>query len=84
MTLLSSRTTALGRVDRAGSGGLIAGRDVAMGQVGRHAGVGGFWDPFRPPNPSFRGQRTITHGRSISGLEGGVCNETLASSSPTV
>ena len=31
-TLIRSRSTALGRVDRAESGGLIAGRDVAMGR----------------------------------------------------
>jgi hypothetical protein len=41
----------LDRVDRTGSGGLITCKDVAMGRVGRHAGVGGFLGPVPPSKP---------------------------------
>jgi hypothetical protein len=76
MTLLSSRTTTLGRVDRAGSGGLIAGMDVAMGRVGRHAGVGVFLGPVPPSKPILsRAEEDCPHALYF-GVGGGVCNET--------
>jgi hypothetical protein len=61
-TLLCSRTTALGGVDRAGSGGLIAGRDVAMGRVGPTRGLGGFGTRSTLQIHLFAGRRRLPDG----------------------
>ena len=63
MTLLISRTTALGRVDWTGSGGRIAGRDVAMGRLGCRTGVGGgFGTRFALQTHLFAGRGRLPDG----------------------
>ena len=63
-------------MDRAGSGGLITGKDVAMGQVGRHAGVGGFLGPVPPSKPILSRAEEDCPRALYFGVGGGVFNET--------
>ena len=63
-------------MDRAGSGGLITGKDVAMGQVGRHAGVGGFLGPVPPSKPILSRAQEDCPWALYFGVGGGVFNET--------
>jgi hypothetical protein len=74
------RVGRVGRVDGTGWAGWAGwtgpGWDVAMGRVGHHAGVGGFWGPVPPSKPILSRAEEDCPRAPYFWVGGGVFNET--------